>query len=136
MIEEKENNNDFILFCEKYAPPQEIITLIEKNKKFIPDGFLGDSFFGKVKELPEIYFKGSDINRIINAYRMKQIIEKHSLTYSVSQKNIFTKLMVTGWYLLKKLMLLHQKMNYWILKLFSSSVHSLKKLDLSIGLII
>ena len=73
-------------FLQQYAPPKEIIALIEANKKLI----LRNRCFGAFKELPGIYFKGYDIERLINAELMDECIKYHKLTcLNVAKKYVY-----------------------------------------------
>jgi hypothetical protein len=62
-------------FYKKYSPPAELQEKIKEHMSLIENAPAGP-----LEQMPEIYIKGSDIRRIINALRLKRCIEKHDLT--------------------------------------------------------
>jgi hypothetical protein len=81
-------------FAKKYAPPAHVVKFIENNKKQIMD-LSGEhkekqsKAFGYLKECPDVYFKGTRVDRLINAERMRSCIEKYNLKLKVVKKYIY-----------------------------------------------
>jgi uncharacterized alpha/beta hydrolase family protein len=84
----------FEKFAQRYAPPPEIIALLEKYKEVI----LQIKDRGTIKEIPTLFIKASDkdygssrlIHRFINAERLRRFIKKKSLnTLEVVKKNVY-----------------------------------------------
>ncbi|HTM05714.1 MAG TPA: hypothetical protein VL201_00575 [Patescibacteria group bacterium] len=72
------------LFLKKYAPPADVIKCLDKVQK--------EQQFGFNKKLPGYFLKGGDTNRLLNAIRLKNLIEKENLTtLDVPEKYIYCK---------------------------------------------
>lgn len=70
-----DTQTDFERFVLKFAPPAELRALIEKNKAAI-----AEKFSGTIRLLPGgLYLKGTEIERIINAERMRVCIQRYNL---------------------------------------------------------
>lgn len=81
--------------AQKHCPPAHVIKCIEKNKKRIMelryDRGNGQIMqpFGYLKECPDVYFKGTRIDRLVNAERMRKCIEQYNLKLKVIRKYIY-----------------------------------------------
>lgn len=76
----------FERFIAKHAPPKELQELIDNNKEAI-----AKQYYGLVEGItPPLFLKGNDINRVINAERMRQCIKKNNLhLLDVAKKYIY-----------------------------------------------
>jgi len=76
-------------FLKKYAPPQDVCALIEKNKEYLIT--LKNCYHAvHLNEIPGFYFKGTCINRIVNAIRLQNFIHVHNLTcLRIAKKYIY-----------------------------------------------
>lgn len=79
-----QNYTEFEQFAKKYAPPAELKKYIDDNPEALKKEY------GTVPGLTSYYMKGSDIDRIINAERMRACIKKYNLDLlDVTQKYIY-----------------------------------------------
>jgi hypothetical protein len=82
-------------FAQKYAPPEHVVKFIEQNKKRVMSLYSGEwvkargTAFGYIPECPDVYFKGMNIERLINAERMRTCIKQHQLDLGVAKKYIY-----------------------------------------------
>lgn len=74
-------------FADRYTPQKHVVAFIENNKQKVMD-LRSDQLrhtrgkaFGYTKECPDVYFKGTIIDRLINAERMRSCIEKYKLRH-------------------------------------------------------
>jgi|GEM_PF-3637830 len=74
-----------VKFIQKFSPPQDLQKLIEENKAQILE-----RRFGTLECLPGLYFKSDHIDRVINAYRMKEFLKRNNITtLQVPEKYVY-----------------------------------------------
>lgn len=89
-------NHELETWAQKYAPPKHVANFIEHNQErvmalrtieFQPGRAMA---FGFLKECPDVYFKGTSLERLINAERMRVCIKRHKLTsLDVARKYLY-----------------------------------------------
>lgn len=76
---------DFEKFVKKHQPPEPLRSEIERHKQV-----LAESVYPRIKEIPDIIRKPSDISRVINAERMRRCMEMFNLDQlGVAQKYFY-----------------------------------------------
>lgn len=99
-----QDSSEFEKFIQQYAPPQDIIELLEKHKELVLE--IEDR--AVLQEIPNFFIKVSDfrygasrlIHRVINAERLRRCIKKHGLNkLEVVKKYIYR---LTGMWVLRR----------------------------------
>jgi len=78
---------EFEKFVQKFTPPKDAQVTIKKNESAVAystcsliKGFPANYTSSHIDGTPDLYIKGSDINRIINAERFRECIKRNNLT--------------------------------------------------------
>lgn len=81
---------EFEKFAHKFAPPEDVKKTIEDNKLAIAQRPFGWVQGSPAEGKPDIYVKKDEINRVINAERMRECIRRNNLTrVAVPRKYIY-----------------------------------------------
>jgi hypothetical protein len=71
-----DTQGDFERFVQKYQPPAELRALVDANKDtLVSNG--SEGIYGQ--HIPGLYFKGSEIERIINGERLRAVFKQYDL---------------------------------------------------------